>query len=330
MLEGKNLILATKPYAKENRGKSWLHTASTFLLLCATIAAAAYPFPIAARLVFGLLTSLLLVRLFTIYHDFLHHSILKDSGFAKFMFTIYGYYTLNPSSIWKRSHDYHHKHNSKLHTSSIGSFPIATLEEFKTMTKSERRQYLFIRHPLTVLFGYVFAFLWGMCLLSLIRNPSKHWDSAIAILFHAACGACFAFWGGWSVFLFAFMIPAFISSAMGSYLFYAQHNFPGATFKDKDSWTYAEAAMQSSSYMKMNPLMHWFTGNIGFHHIHHMNARIPFYRLPEAYKDISEFQKAKTTSLNPLDIFRCFQIKVWAPDVNRMIKMSEIKKYISA
>lgn len=324
MLEGKNLILATKDFAKEDRTKSWMHTLVTVALLFATFAGALYPFPIPLRIVFGLLNALLLVRMFTIYHDFLHHSILKGSALAQAIFTLFGLYTLNPPSIWKRSHDYHHKHNSKLFTSSIGSFPIMTKEKYLALPKGERLNYLFIRHPLTIAAGYIFAFAWGMCMLSLIRNPTKHPDSAAALLFHFGIGTAVFFVFGWQACLFAFVIPAVVSSAMGSYLFYAQHNFPTATFSDKEGWTYAGAAMHSSSYMKMNPVMHWFTGNIGYHHIHHTNARIPFYRLPEVYEAIPEFQNARTTSLNPKDIAACFKMKVWDPEVGRMLSKQEI------
>lgn len=325
MLEGKDLILATKPFAKENRFKSWAYTLSTLFFLLLAILGAAYPFPIGLRWVLSVLIALLLVRFFSIYHDFLHKAVLKGSALANVIFTLYGYYTLNPSRIWTRSHDYHHKHNSKLHTSSIGSFPILTTQEFKALPKAGQYKYLFIRHPLTILSGYIFMFWWGMCLLSFIRNPAKHWDSALAILTHCGLGACFAIFGGWDVFWFAFMIPAILSSTLGAYLFYAQHNFPKATFQRKEDWSYSEAAMQSSSYMKMNPVLRWFTGNIGYHHIHHLNARIPFYRLPEVHESFAEFKLAKTTSLKPSDIFACLQMKVWDPDLGRMRSLTEIR-----
>ncbi len=324
MLEGKDLILATKPYAKEDRRKSWIYTLTTVVLLLLTMAGAIAPLPLAIRIICSLLVSLLLVRMFTIYHDYLHHSILKGSSFAKALFTLFGFYTLNPPSIWKRSHDYHHKHNSKLFSSSIGSFPILTKERFLKASRAERINYLFIRHPLTIAAGYIFAFAWGMCTLSLVRNPDKHWDSALALLFHFGVGAAIFFTFGWLSFLLGFMVPVVTSSAMGSYLFYAQHNFPTATFKDKEGWSYTAAALESSSYMIMPRVMHWFTGNIGYHHIHHTNARIPFYRLPEVYKAFPEFQNAKTTSLLPRDIASCFRMKVWDPEVNRMLTMREI------
>jgi omega-6 fatty acid desaturase (delta-12 desaturase) len=165
-----------------------------------------------------------------------------------------------------------------------------------------------------------------MCILSLIRNPKKHWDSAVAILVHATIGVLFILMGGWATFWFSFMIPALISSAIGAYLFYAQHNFPGVTFKNKENWSYYDAALHSTSYMKMNPVMRWFTGNLGYHHIHHLNARIPFYRLPEVHQSFSEFDIVQTTSLNPADIYRCFQVKVWDPNLNHMLSLHDLRK----
>lgn len=119
----------------------------------------------------------------------------------------------------------------------------------------------------------------------------------------------------------AFLFPIIIAHAFGSYLFYAQHNFPGVTFENKDGWTYIKAALNSSSYMKMSPIMHWFTANIGYHHIHHVNAKIPFYRLPEAYEKVPELQNAKETSLMPMEIVRCFRLKVWDVERREMVSV---------
>jgi omega-6 fatty acid desaturase (delta-12 desaturase) len=111
---------------------------------------------------------------------------------------------------------------------------------------------------------------------------------------------------------------------LGSYLFYAQHNFPGVVFRNNVEWSYANAALESSSYMKMNPFMEWVTANIGYHHIHHLNSRIPFYRLPEAMANIPGLQHPKVTTLKPSDIIKCLRLKVWDPDKNKMIGFSEM------
>ena len=324
MLQGKELILATKPFAKEIRWKSWWATLSTILVLAALITAAILSPFIWLKFLLSIPIGLTVVRFFVIYHDFLHKTILKKSLLADFIFTVFGLFILAPKSIWTRSHDHHHKHNSKLYTSSIGSFPIVTKEKFLSSPKSERNIYLFIRHPLTISLGYIFAFAYGMCVNSIMANPKKHWDSILSLIFHFSVAAITIIFLGWINFLAVFMLPVLIACAMGSYLFYAQHNFPGVTFTDKDGWTYEKAAMQSSSYMKMNPVMHWFTANIGYHHIHHMNAHIPFYRLPEVFEKIPELQLAKTTSLLPQDVIKCLNLKVWDPENQKMIGLREI------
>ena len=324
MTVDKELILATKDFAKEDRKLSWMHLITTMLVMAGGYVGVFLETHLIINIVCALLISLVSVRVFIIYHDYLHKAILQKSWVANLIFTLFGWYILVPRSIWKRSHDYHHKHNSKLYTSSIGSFPIVTKKKFLSVSRAERAVYLFIRHPLTIAMGYIFAFAYGMCLRSLMRSPDKHWDSALSLIFHFGMGYLIYFFFGFHDFLFAFMIPALISSAMGSYLFYAQHNFPDATFEDKEGWTYIGAAMNSSSYMKMNRVMHWFTGNIGYHHIHHVNARIPFYRLPEIYKKIPAFQNSKDTSLSPLDIIKCFRVKVWDPEKRKMIGLKEI------
>jgi omega-6 fatty acid desaturase (delta-12 desaturase) len=124
---------------------------------------------------------------------------------------------------------------------------------------------------------------------------------------------------GIEALLLTMLVPFFIAMAIGSYLFYAQHNFPDVSFSDNAGWTYEKAALTSSSYMQMNGVMAWFTANIGYHHVHHLNSRIPFYRLPEVMKALPEMQEVKTTSLHPVDIWRCLRLKVWDVDQQRMV-----------
>lgn len=317
-MTGRELILATKPFAKEVRSKSWMYMLSTLAMLMAAIAGTLLlPHPI-LKLASSVLMGLLMVRMFVIYHDHQHHSILYMSVLADVIMSIFGVYILAPTSIWKRSHDYHHNHNSKLFSASIGSYPIATKSKFRSMSKSEQRLYLFVRHPLTILFGYFTMFIYGMCISSFTSSPKKHWDSLVALIVHGGIIYALYHFIGWQAVLFTVFIPHFIASAIGAYLFYAQHNFPATTFSGKEDWKYEVAALESSSHMLMSPFMQFMTANIGYHHIHHLNSRIPFYRLPEVYAAIPELQKAKTTSLKPAEIAACFKLKVWDPELNRM------------
>lgn len=199
-----------------------------------------------------------------------------------------------------------------------------TKDQFLKSSWAVQTEYLFFRHPLTILFGYIFVFLGGMCVFPVLRKPREHYDCLIALLIHVAIGVTLTLMFGWQALLLTQLVPVFIAGAIGSYLFYAQHNFPDVVFNDAAGWTYHKAALQSSSFLRTGPIMGWFTANIGYHHIHHLNARIPFYRLPEVLRNIPELQVAKTTSLHPIEIFRCLRLKVWDVESQRMIALGEI------
>lgn len=322
MRKGKELILATKAFAKEDRSKSWWHLVTTMVLFFASMAGSFFAPWFALKIVFGIFQAFVSVRFFIIYHDYLHHSILQKSKLANFIMTLFGVYILAPKSIWKRSHDYHHNHNSKLFSASIGSYPIATRKKFENMTRSERIIYLTIRHPLTIGLGYLSMFIYGMCISSFISSPKRHWDSLLTLVFHASYIALITIFLGWQSAFAGILLPFFVGHALGSYLFYAQHNFPGVVFQANEDWAYEGAALKSSSYMKTNAFWAWVTGNIGYHHIHHLNSRIPFYRLPEAMNALPELQAVKVTSLNPKDIIACFRLKIWDPEKGEMVGLS--------
>ena len=309
----------TKPYARDSYWKSWWYILSTIFLLGLAAAGTLPLLPLILRMAFSVLTGLLLVRLFVIYHDHQHRAILPKSRLAAIFMRFLGICIICPNAVWRSSHDYHHSHNCKLRSAHIGSFPIMTREQYRQTPAGGRILYLFMRHPLTILFGYFTVFLFGMVILPFFSSPRKNFDSVPALLLHGAIATLLVIYFGWLGLVLILLLPFFIASALGSYLFYAQHNFPGVILKDKEGWTFEGAALESSSYLKTNPLMAWFTGNIGYHHIHHVNHLVPFYRLPELYRDISEFRQANTTSLHPLEVLRCLRLKVWCVETQRMV-----------
>jgi len=319
MTSALTLHAQTKPYARDSSLKSWWCILSTTFFLAVAVAGTFPVLPLIGRIACSVLSGLLIVRLFVIYHDQQHRAILPRSRLAAMFMRLVGICFACPNAVWRSSHDYHHSHNCKLRSASIGSFPIMTREQYQQTPVGERFLYLFMRHPLTILFGYVTVFLFGMVILPFFDSPRKNMDSVPAFLLHAAVMTWLAIHFGWLVLVLTWLLPFMIAGALGSYLFYAQHNFPGVVLKDNKGWTYEGAALESSSYLKTNPLMAWFTGNIGYHHIHHLNHRVPFYRLPELYRDIPELRRARTTSLHPLEILRCLRLKVWCVETQRMV-----------
>ncbi len=316
---GIDLILGTKPFAHDITLHSWWVILSTLTLLAAAVLGTLWNFHPLAKVACSVLTGLLVLRIFVIYHDQQHHAILPKSRLAEGLMRGVGILALSPSSIWRSSHNHHHSHNSKLRGSHIGSFPIMTKDNFIKSSPGKRRMYLFVRHPLTILFGYVFVFLFGMVIYPFFNHPKKHLDCLLALGVHLALGWALVWYGGWQALLLALVVPLFIASAIGAYLFYAQHNFPGVTFYDNEGWAYEKAALESSSCMKTSAIMGWFSANIGYHHIHHLNSKIPFYRLAEVIRSIPELSAPKTTSLHPVDIIRCLSLKVWCVETQKMV-----------
>jgi omega-6 fatty acid desaturase (delta-12 desaturase) len=321
--EERELQKTTASYALESPTRSWWAVGTTFILLIAAMAAASLPLWWPMRLVFSLLAGLLMVRAFITYHDFMHGSILRDSKLARLIFELYGALSLTPPRSWKKSHNFHHGHIGQLDETGIGSFRVMTAKTWREATPAQRLQYRVERHPLTVLLAYLTVFAINICILPLFEDPKRHWDSAVSLVAHFGLIAALWWFGGFTLAFFVVLLPMAIASALGGYLFFAQHSFKQMIILPPETWSFSRAALESSSYMRLNKLMEWFTGNIGYHHIHHLNVRIPFYRLPEVMAALPALQSPATISLNPRDIMDCFNADLWDEERQRMISFRE-------
>jgi len=319
----RELFKATIPFAVESVKTSWWLVTSTFAMLIVSLTGAALAPVWPLRLLFSVLSALLMVRAFITYHDYMHNAILSHSRLAWLLFRVYAAVSLTPPRSWKATHNYHHGHVGKISTAGIGAFPIMTTNMWRDASRSTRAGYRIERHPLTVLTGYLTIFLFSLTLLPLLRNPARHWDSLLVLLGHGTLIAVMWILGGFVAAFFAVFLPMTIASIIGSYLFFAQHSYEGMHILPEEAWTYHRAAMESSSYLKLNKLMSWFTGNIGYHHVHHLNVRIPFYRLPEAMDAIPELQSPATITLSPHDIGACFRCCLWDEGLQRMVSYRE-------
>ncbi len=327
MRSGKELLAASKAYACECKWRSWVEVLSTLALSALALSIILWaPISIWFKIPISIINGLLYVRLFVIYHDYQHRAILQNSTLAVWLMRAVGVYVLAPEMVWKRTHEYHHNNNAKLSISGIGSYPTVCTKRYMTLTKKQKLIYLVNRHPATILLGYITLFIYWLNLKSFVQSPAKHVDSLLALVVHFAIG--FAIWYnlGTTLLLLGWIVPFSITFGMGAYLFYCQHNFPGATFRENQDWTYDNAALSSTSYMVMNPVMHWFTGNIGYHHVHHLNSRIPFYRLYEVMQDMPELQNVGKTSWKISDIIACFKLKLWDAEKGKMIPLQELNK----
>ena len=334
---GRALFEATRPFAAEFRVRSWLEVLATLgVLLLGMVAGAVAPWwPV--QLAGSVVGALMLVRAFILFHDFMHGSLLRKSRSAKALFTLVGLVMLSPPRYWRQTHNYHHGHVGKpnkpdgddkplLVISDIGSFPLMTTESWQRASAWQKLRYRVLRHPLTIMFAGVTVFMFGLTLRPTLQNPRKYWDGAVALLLHAVVIAGLWLFLGASAAFFGFVLPFALAAMLGAYLFYAQHNYEGMHVHEPEEWTYYRGAVESSSYMKLNGLMDWFTGNIGYHHIHHLNPLIPFYRLPEVMKALPELQHPSMTSLSPQEVTKCLSLNLWDPKENRLVGYGAAKR----
>lgn len=322
---GLELLRASKRFAREIRWKSWWCLWTTLGALGGAYVLALLPMHWLPRSAASVLVGLTLVRMFIIYHDHQHGTILRGSSLARLVMLFFGVWSLNPPSSWKRSHNHHHKNNAKIFGASIGSYPVMTTRAYAEASWWQRRIYELSRHPLTILLGYGTVFVFGMCLKPLLAAPRRHLDCAAALLLQASLIGLLAVFAPRAL-VFVVLLPMSVAAALGAYLFYSQHNFPGVKLQDRTDWNHVQAALESSSYTEMGPILRWFTGNIGYHHVHHLNAHIPFYRLPEAMAGIAGLPTPAPIRLSPGDIYRCFRLKLWDPDQNCMVSFGGARK----
>ncbi len=322
--EGSALVRATFPFMQEDLRLSWRLLATTLAVLVASLAVAmADPVPIPVRLAAGAVGGLTWVRAFIFFHDTRHGALFRESPAGLALCDLVGMLLQSPPSVWKETHDYHHQNNAKIVGAAIGSYPVATTRMWRRMTPGQRAAYAFVRSPVNMALAYLTVFTYGMCIQPFLRDPRSHWQGPASLALHHGVGLVVLALGGADAWLIGWVGPIALASALGAYLFYAQHNFPSCVLQDRARWKYNDAALRSSSMMEMGPVMHWFTGNIGYHHVHHLNHRIPFYRLPEAMEALPELQRPGRTSWMPWDVIACLRLKLWDAANHRWVRWGE-------
>lgn len=322
---GSALTRASRAYAEEDPRRTWRLFGATIAVATFFWLGALWPALGPVRYVSAVILGLVNVRIFIFYHDAMHGAVFRKSRFGKWIMRIYGLLILTPERVWKDSHNYHHAHTAKIVGASIGSYPVLTLRMYKSATPWQRLQYRMARHWLTMLLGYITVFTLGMCVRPLLANPRRNWTAGLALVVHYGILAFLWSMFGFEVALTGWILPHAVSFATGSYLFFAQHNFPDIEIRDRRDWEFTAAALHSSSMMEGGPVMRWLTGDIGFHHVHHLNSMIPFYRLEEAMNAMPELQAAHVTTLRPRDVLACLRTAVWDPETGRMLTYAELR-----
>lgn len=270
-------------------------------------------------------TAFFFVRLFIIQHDCGHGSFFPSRRANNLLGAVLGVVTLFPYGYWRRTHAIHHANVGNLDERELGDIHTLTVAEYRALPAWRRLAYRAYRHPL-VLFGIGPAYQF----LVKHRFPwdipfawKREWRSVLGT--NAALLAVFAIAmatiGGTA--LLAVHLPVvLLAGTLGVWLFYVQHQFEETYWDREDSWDYYRAGVHGSSFYDLPPLLHWLTGNIGYHHIHHLASQIPSYRLPDAFRDLPEMQRVTRLSLR--ESFRCTRLKLWCEERRALVGFRDL------
>ncbi|EPY05588.1 fatty acid desaturase [Paenibacillus alvei TS-15] len=278
-------------------------------------------------LVFMVMASGFVIRTFIIFHDCCHQSFFKSRKANDILGTITGVITLVPYQQWKNSHSIHHATSSNLDKRGIGDMWVLTVEEYEEASWWTRLAYRVYRNPVVMLcIGPIAIFLityrFNVKGAKRKERVNTHITNiGIVVLYALLCWAI-----GWQAFL---MIqgPIFLLSGMlGIWLFYVQHQFEETYFEHEDEWSYVKAAVEGSSYYKLPKLLQWITGNIGFHHVHHLSPKVPNYNLEKAHDASIPLQKATTITLRTS--LKSLRFRLWDEERKVFVSFKEHKQML--
>lgn len=266
-----------------------------------------------------------LVRIFIIQHDCGHHSYFRSRRANDVLGHVCGFLTLTPYYLWRRSHARHHASSGDLHHRGQGDVGTLTVDEYRARTRIGRLKYRLYRHPLVM-------FLFGASYLFLVRQRltfglPRAWRRERLSVHITNLGLVAMIVIGWytiglPTFLMIHLPIVMIGAAIGSWLFYVQHQYEETYWQPHQTWDFTRSALEGSSYYRLPRILQWFTGNIGFHHIHHLDSRIPNYHLPACYDEEPALQQAATLGIR--DSIKCMSLKLWDERRQRMVTFAEV------
>ena len=314
------------PFAKSDKQKSIMQLINTLLPLLALwiigyAVAASYP---VISVVCAIGAAGFVIRTFIIFHDCTHGSFFKNKKANDRIGFITGVLTSFPYEKWKREHTIHHATSSNLDKRGIGDIDMLTVEEYFAKSKWGRLGYRLYRNPL-VMFGL------GPIYMVLVLNRFNRGDAkkkermntyATNVVLVVICAALIAAFG-WQTFLLVHGVTLFIAGALGIWLFYIQHTYEDSYFENDEEWDYVKAAVEGSSYYQLPKLLQWITGNIGFHHVHHLSPRVPNYHLETVHETVQPLQQATTITLKTS--LESLRYKLYDPSRQKFVTFKEAK-----
>jgi omega-6 fatty acid desaturase (delta-12 desaturase) len=274
-------------------------------------------------------TSGFLVRTFILFHDCSHGSLLRSKRANAWLGMILGLFVYAPFVRWRHDHAIHHATSGDLDRRGGGDVKTLTVAEYNALPWRSRLAYRLFRNPL-IMFGVgpIVALLLGPRIVPRDARPRMKrsvigTNIALAVLIAGLCWLL-----GWSEFLLIQAPTVMLAGSAGIWLFYVQHQFEDAYWQNNEQWSYADAALRGSSYLKLPKILQFFSGNIGLHHVHHLNARIPNYNLQRAHDENPIFHDVPTLSI--WDGMRAVRLKLWDEERGRLVTFAQARRPVSA
>ncbi|MCT8136886.1 fatty acid desaturase [Anaerobacillus sp. CMMVII] len=273
------------------------------------------------------LTSGFLVRTFILFHDCCHQSFFKSKLANDILGTITGVLTLVPYRQWKHTHTVHHATSGNLDKRGTGDMWLLTVEEYNASSMWRRLCYRVYRHPFFMLvIGPIAVFLLEYRFNRKGAKKKERMNLYLTNVLIVALYTGLSLAIGWQAFLMIQGPVFLLSGLLGIWLFYVQHQFEDSYFENEEEWSYIQAAVEGSSYYKLPKVLQWITGNIGFHHVHHLSPRVPNYNLEKAHNASQDLKKATTITISKS--FESLNFRLWDEKNKRFLSFKELKQYV--
>ena len=269
-------------------------------------------------------TAIFLLRTYIVFHDCSHGSFFASRRANAWLGTLCGLLVLSPFVRWRHDHAVHHATSGDLDKRGVGDLPTLTVSEYLQRSRRGRLSYRIIRNPVMMFgLGPVIAMVIGPRIVARnapprMRNSVLRTDLALAVI-----AGTLVYLIGVADFLLVWAPASLLAGAVGIWLFYVQHQFEDAYWQRADGWSYADAALCGSSFLKLPKPLQFATGNIGYHHIHHLSVRIPNYNLERAHAENPVFHSVPTLSL--WDGLRAVRLKLWDERSGRLVTFAEAR-----
>ena len=271
--------------------------------------------------------ALFLVRMFMIQHDCGHGAFFEARAANDWVGRIIGVFTLTPYDYWRRTHAIHHATSGNLDRRGLGVIELLTVEEYLALPPIKRLGYRLYRHP-AVMFGLGPAFMFFLqqrLPVGLMKEGWRPWVSTLGNAAAVTLGTIvLVLLVGLAPVLIINSLTVLIAATVGVWLFYVQHQFEGVAWARNGDWKREDAALLGSSHYDLPTPLRWLTANIGIHHVHHLSARIPFYRLNDVLKDHPELKPMSRIGIR--ESLGCIRLALWDEAAQRMVSFRDVRR----